>query len=219
MGVTVQNIVAKYRGLTENMTRQRRRYVPDFENDDAEKQIECFWRDLVKKSRVEQIGSYLLLFDSQDRIEALWHAVFDEPVEIFWPVFIEWWNACDDTWRWRSILLDTLKYRTTQGAATNFLSAENKAFSDSLPGRFPVFRGSSRARVRGLAWTTDHTVTEGFAHGHRMIPVPDPVVSSAQIDKTAVFFVSVDRGESEVVLNPRRLRRLRVEPYTRAAAA
>jgi hypothetical protein len=43
--------------------------------------------------------------------------------------------------------------------------------------------------------------------------VPDPVVASAIISKKHIFFVTDEREEKEIVLNPRRLRKIVVEPF------
>jgi hypothetical protein len=94
-----------------------------------------------------------------------------------------------------------------------FFSPEQREFFDALPAQVKVFRGCSRLRVRGVAWTTDRTVAEGYARGHRTLRVSEPVVASAIIPKQYIFFVTNDRNEKEVVLNPRRLRRLMIEPY------
>jgi hypothetical protein len=79
-----------------------------------------------------------------------------------------------------------------------------------LPDKLRVFRGCSRERVLGVAWTTDRQVAEGFARGHRGIPVPDPVVASGVIDRRQVFMTFDDRSESEIVLDPDGLRELNV---------
>jgi hypothetical protein len=42
--------------------------------------------------------------------------------------------------------------------------------------------------------------------------VPEPVVASALIPKEHIFFVTDERNEKEIVLNPRRLRQVIVEP-------
>ena len=56
----------------------------------------------------------------------------------------------------------------------------------------------------------ERAIAEGFARGHRGIRVPDPLVASALIPTDAIFFVTDDRNEKEIVLNPRRLRRLKL---------
>jgi hypothetical protein len=52
----------------------------------------------------------------------------------------------------------------------------------------------------------DRTVAEEFACGRRGIVVPDPVLASAEIHKTAIYFVENEREEQEVVLDPSELR-------------
>lgn len=69
-----------------------------------------------------------------------------------------------------------------------------------------VYRGCSRERVRGLSWTLDEKVAQSFARGHRGIPVPDPVVVCGEIGRKHVFGVFNDRDESEIVLDPNRVR-------------
>jgi hypothetical protein len=64
--------------------------------------------------------------------------------------------------------------------------------------------------VRGIAWTTDLDVARSFAHGHRNIGVPDPILASAVIPRETVFSVAIDRNEAEIVLDPRRLRSLSI---------
>jgi hypothetical protein len=43
--------------------------------------------------------------------------------------------------------------------------------------------------------------------------VPDPVVATAVIPKEHIFFVTDDRSEKEIVLDPRRLGKLLIEPF------
>ena len=120
------------------------------------------------------------------------------------------WSVCDATWHARTRLLQVLR---AMEPAVPFFSPEQRAFFDALPAQINVFRGCSGPRVRAVSWTTDRTVAEGFARGHRTLGVPEPVVASAIIPKQYIFFVTNDRNEKEVVLNPRRLRRPMIEPY------
>jgi hypothetical protein len=63
----------------------------------------------------------------------------------------------------------------------DFLSEQQRKFFVELPAQVQVFRSRSRPRVRGIAWTTDRIIAEGFARGHRGIRVPDPILASAII--------------------------------------
>ena len=62
-------------------------------------------------------------------------------------------------------------------------------------------------------WTTDRNVAEDLARGHRSIWVSEPVVASALIPKEHIFFITDDRNEKEIVLNPCRPRKLAIEPF------
>ena len=75
------------------------------------------------------------------------------------------------------------------------------------------FPGCSRPRVRGVSWTMDRKVAERFARGRRFIPVPDPVVAEAVVEREAVFAVLNERKESELLIDPRRLRKLVVQEW------
>jgi hypothetical protein len=97
--------------------------------------------------------------------------------------------------------------------ALPFFDSSQRQFFDALPSQVPVFRGCSASRVRAIAWTTSRAVAEGFARGHRGIPVPEPVVASAIIPKEHIFFVTDKWAQREIVLNPRRLRKILVEPF------
>ena len=103
-----------------------------------------------------------------------------------------------------------LDYRSSAGP---FLEGKDKEFYDGLPKVVTVYRGCSTSRVRGLAWTTDLDIARQFARGHRQIAVPSPVVATAQIPKEAIYTVTMDRNEYEVVLNYRRLKALQTEQY------
>jgi hypothetical protein len=130
------------------------------------------------------------------------------PPEIFWPAFMAEWGKCDRTWDQNRRLLQALK---KAGNSFVFLSPAQRAFLERLPPQVEVFRGCSAPRVRGVAWTTDRMVAEGFARGHRRTRVPDQVVASGFILKEHIFFVTDKRSEKEIVLDPGRLRKLVIE--------
>lgn len=128
----------------------------------------------------------------------------------FWRIFQLGWPTADATWEWRTVMKDFLDHHSP---AAPFLEDQDKEFYETLPGVVTVYRGCSSDRVRGLAWTTDLEIARQFARGHRQIDVPSPVVVTAQIPKAAIYTVTMGRKEFEVVLNYRRLRRLKKEPY------
>lgn len=122
---------------------------------------------------------------------------------VFWSVLCEIWCSSDNTWNHQM----QLHFAMVLHARTRhrYVPAE-KQVPDDWPKFVKVWRGCSRERVLSAAWTTDKTVAEEFARGHRGIVVPDPVLASAEIHKTAIYFVENEREEQEVVLDPSELR-------------
>jgi hypothetical protein len=123
-------------------------------------------------------------------------------------LFLKYWSICDAPWPWRSNLAAELRYTLTHVSLVECLSQEARDWLDSLPTEIEIFRGCQRYRERGLSWTANIKVAQGFAKGKRCRNSV-PTFISALIPKQHVFGVFVDRSESEIVVDPRRLRRLR----------
>jgi hypothetical protein len=62
----------------------------------------------------------------------------------------------------------------------------------------------------GLSWTTDEKVARNFAVGHRGLRNPDPVVATSSMRKEHILAAFTNRCESEVLLDPDRLQRLKI---------
>jgi hypothetical protein len=153
--------------------------------------------------KVAVIREYMLLLGSHERIAAMMPLIEHEPAEVFWPVFLDCWSDCDNTWEWNEQLVETL-HRVGPCNCYREQAEDGGAFFDSLPEQITVYRGGSRARIDGaISWTTSIDIAEGFARGHRFIRVPDPVVATGTINKSAVFLATNDRNESEVLCLPR----------------
>jgi len=137
------------------------------------------------------------------------------PTSVFWPALLSEWSMCDATWNATPQLLDLLRrhhgiapwvgYYQPSAESLGSIMDDPRHFWAALPDIVTVYRGCSRARVLGVAWTTDRAVAERFAEGHRGIRTPNPVVASARIAKADIFATFVDRAESEVLVDPERL--------------
>lgn len=163
--------------------------------------------DPAIEDRTAAAGEHLIRFSSGSRLPAMLSYLRGTSRSLFWPVMLEWWPCCDATWPWRHELLRQLR---RHGPGLDFHSAEDRARFAAMPERIVVFRGCSRARLRGCSWSTDSDVAAGFAGGHRGIRVPDPVIAQAEISKAAVFAIFNDREEGEVLLDPRKLKGVQV---------
>jgi hypothetical protein len=227
MTLTTDMIVHKYRDLGSDKHRRAKlrrlglgasaiaRELGQMRSEQIgqEGQVESYRANLLTQNRIDQLSSYLALFGSHERVAPLLEATCDEPVDIFWPVFIRWWDACDGTQAWRGVIIDTLRRRAAQHSAIEFLDAESRQFLDSLSSPLVAYRGCGRRQVRGLSWTTDHGIAEFFARGGRFPQPRDAVIAAAKIKKSDVFFVSTRRKESEVILDPYEIRQLKLTPF------
>lgn len=122
---------------------------------------------------------------------------------VFWTVLCEIWCSSDNTWNRQAQLRFALVLHARTGP--RYIPADKQPPND-WPQFLKVWRGCSRERVQSVSWTLDRTVAEKFAWGHRGIAVPNPVLASATIHRTAVYFVENERDEQEVVLDPSELR-------------
>jgi hypothetical protein len=164
---------------------------------------------------IEAIDDCTSLCDSHQRAEVMMQAILGEPAEIFWPVFLSTWSACDMSWRWSAVILGTMRYHRDAGnSAEKYIhdDLDGGDFYEDLPDLIEVWRGTDRPRVRSIAWTTDRKIAEQFATGMRRGAFDNPVIAHAFIRKTDIFFAT--ESEAEVVLDPRRLRKLTIEPFT-----
>jgi hypothetical protein len=157
-------------------------------------------------------------FDSHSRSTALQLVLLRSTVPTdTLRVFLEWGNVCDAPWWGRSVIADCLRHSLRKVALADCLGPDELTFYNALPAIISVWRGCEQGRERGLHWTTDRAVAEGFAEGKRCTN-KRPTLVQAQIPKPHVFAVFVNRQESEIVLDPRRLRSVSHVPYCRTRA-
>jgi hypothetical protein len=147
------------------------------------------------KTIARKVALYSATFNSQDRLAGILPLLAEMPTEAFWRVLQSEWNACDDTWACRNELLALIRRHSAAAPIR-----DNRELI--------VYRGCSRARIRGLAWTTNRTVAARFAVGHRGIAVRNPVICRARC--STIFMRPRGRGEREVVLDPAHLKALEV---------
>ena len=154
---------------------------------------------------VSGLNGYLYMLSSEKRPAEMLLLLHGASPETFWKVFLTQWPSCDRTWEDTNSLIGQLRKASSKVSAYAYSDDASRAFYDNLPDDVHVYRGCSRERIDGIAWTTDKSIAAGFAHGHRGIEVLDPVIVTATIPKTDIFSVFDDRQESEVVCCPRQI--------------
>jgi len=121
--------------------------------------------------------------------------------EQVWALFHTGWPGCGAVPHY--VIRDVLKVLKAQPRpGTEFLDGDAQRFFDSLPETVIIYRGASPDRRLGMAWTTDILVAKDFAIGHRNVAVEGGLVYRAEIPKSAILTVVVDREESEIIIDP-----------------
>jgi hypothetical protein len=164
-----------------------------------------------RKKYLDAIDSVVGFCDSHERAEIMMDAIMFAPSELFWPVIINNWSACDCSWHVAGALLTLMRIHGGKDRR-KWMSREQRKIYDALPDLVEVWRGTARSRVRSIAWSTSRNVAEDFATGMRAGPFADPVMAHAFIPKEHIFWAD-DGSEQEIVLDPKRLRKLTVESF------
>jgi hypothetical protein len=160
-----------------------------------------------EKAKLPMVNSY-------ERIEVLWRAMLFAPTAAdTMAVFLCWGNSCDAPWHWRRPIAELLREDCAYVNLADLLSPEAREYYDSLSDPVLVCRGCEQGRERGLHWTTDRAVALKFAKGMRCRN-ERPTIAQALIPKAHIFAVFVNRQEHEIVLDPRRLRKISKSPFT-----
>jgi hypothetical protein len=146
---------------------------------------------------VEELSDWLLNFGSEERPRQFLNVASMMEAELFWRNFHTQWSTFDSI---PHEDFEALMIEHRDEWLPEFMSPESAAAYAELPESFVAYRGQSADDPAGLSWTLNRVVAEGFARGHRMIPVKNPIVIEATISKAAVAGVFLDRNESEIVI-------------------
>jgi hypothetical protein len=131
----------------------------------------------------------------------LLRAVWDQPPEVFWPVWLSTWSSVDLV---ADLQLHLPALFKLKGPAHPFFDDAMRAMFDALPDVVTVYRECDRRFIEGIASTTDYAVAEHFARGGRYGAPRDPVIATGQIAKSSadLFYIVDERNESEIVCKP-----------------
>jgi hypothetical protein len=116
---------------------------------------------------------------------------------VFWPVVHEEWSGFDAIPHEK---FNRMFRRHRWFWSRDFWSGEEREIFDLLPDPLTAYWGGDASRKPTFSWTTDVSVAESFAHGHRWLKHPNPTVHVASVPKSAVCMFIADRREGEIVL-------------------
>jgi hypothetical protein len=92
------------------------------------------------------------------------------------------------------------------------MTREELAHFESLPDTVTIYRGSSTNKINGLSWTTDKDKAIWFGNRFNFGASQPPFnkeccLTTGQIAKADIFAVFLERRESEIVCDPKHVKR------------
>jgi hypothetical protein len=160
-------------------------------------------------------------FGSNERVKPLIAILSNVSPDQFWPTFFETWPMCDATGQFNNALLKLLRQQKIQGNEwLKYVSPHIQKLYKTLPDVLTIYRGcvgptiEYSGTVRRISWTLDRKIAEGFGRGHRSIKLPNPVVAEANYPKAEILALNLKRREREVLIDPRRLRGLKLHHHS-----
>lgn len=109
-----------------------------------------------------------------------------DAAEVFWNVIEEEWSGFDliDHDGFADVFQYFMEWRAPRATGIELT----------------VYRGQNARSPFGLSWTTDESIAEGFARGHRGIMNQQPIVIRGLVKSEHIALEESRRGEAEVIV-------------------
>jgi hypothetical protein len=154
-------------------------------------------------ARCKESGDYSQFLWFHERPYRM-HA-FQEVAELlndtdYWTLLAELWvdseNIREFHDEWVELLMDDRPGRE------HFMNEEGREALAALPDEFTIYQGHTFDRDDGWSWTTDEAKAVWFARRFASLERSTPLVSVATVYKDDVLGYLLQRGESEIVVDP-----------------
>lgn len=123
----------------------------------------------------------------------------------YWKLLAYVYTTQEQLWPYRQVFLQLLQAPRPQ--RENLMEPVEQRAIAKLPQSFPVYRGFIGKRGKGLSWTTDREKAIWFAERFTCIEeLGSPKLISGHVDKDNVFAYFTRRKESEIVVNPTKVK-------------
>ena len=111
----------------------------------------------------------------------------------------EEWSSCDNI----GLYLDDLwlsPLGMSDGVIQEMMTAEELSLFHALPDVFTIYRGCYKKNKHGLSWSLSEKVAEKFPTLMRFFQKGSPILVTAEVRKSAVIAIKLDRKEQEVIV-------------------
>jgi hypothetical protein len=136
---------------------------------------------------------------------------FDDPS--YWLILGRIWTQQEQLWPNRKWFLQVFK--SPRPKRDHLMSPEEHDVLEALPDMFQIYRGFIGNRGEGLSWSLDRAKAEWFARRFSILTeLGQPQLMVGVIKKKDVLAYFDGREEKEIVVDPAKVRSMKVEPVT-----
>ena len=164
---------------------------------------------LEKSIEAGQWGNALSLYEHQFLLDGfLEHAEnFDDAT--FWKLFGYTWRNQEQVWTNRKVFLTF--FQANRPGREALMDEDEQEALRNLPDEFPLYRGFQGRGAKGISWTTDREKAVWFANRFAMLDhLGEPKLLTGVARKEDVLGHFLGRGESEVVIDPAKVKKQNV---------
>lgn len=122
----------------------------------------------------------------------------------YWTVLGAVWIRSESPWVNRKLFLQL--FNDSRPHRENLMDADERRAFKKLPDQLTIYRGFGGDRGKGLSWTLDRDKAVWFANRFHVIHGKPGRVIEGICKKTDVFAYFTNREESEIVIDPEKVR-------------
>ncbi len=157
--------------------------------------------------QAERWDQYFLLVNRPYRMDALL-AILDllDDAE-YWRLLRRVWDDAEHLFIWRRVIPALLE--SDRSSRELLMNEQERAYLATLPEIVTVYRGYNRGHRSGWSWTLSEERAGWFARRFWFLDKTDPRVAVGTAARGDIIAYFAERQESEIVVNPSRVRGVR----------
>ena len=126
----------------------------------------------------------------------------------YWKIIAAIWTQQEQLWSNKNLYLKL--FQSPRPQRQFLMTAVERRKLDTLPDKFPVYRGYIGRRGKGLSWTIDQSMAECFAQRFSLLTdLGKPRIMEGIAKKKDVLAYFNRRKEKEIVINPEKVSRVK----------
>jgi hypothetical protein len=154
----------------------------------------------------------VMCYEKPFLLEGFTTEMYEADDKAYWGTLGWMWTSVESPWEERKTFLRLFKSKRPH--RDHLMDVVDRKALKKLPDSFPIYRGFSGNRGKGLSWTLDKKIAIGFANRFAS-HFGDPTVIEGICQKSDVIaFFAANRNEVEIVIEPDNVKRQKRIPVS-----